>query len=164
MTDAHTVEPVSSEGLVSRCLSPVPHDFSQTHHPESAQPGSSALGTGMGMRMLYARFDLRTSFFPNSRFNSTRVAQDGSRVCLFRCSLPPPHPSPPHPVDSQRVLADLPSFMLFRVHSPADNLPILYRPITMAVGSSTDDGPPYCPGAALPTFPGPRDQGLHRGL
>ena len=54
----------------------------------------------MGLRMLCTRIALRTSVFPNSRFNSARVEQDGSRVCLFcvpldtplpLCLRPPPH-------------------------------------------------------------------------
>ena len=54
----------------------------------------------MGLRMLCTRIALRTSVFPNSRFNSARVEQDGSRVCLFCVPLDTPLPlflrPPPH--------------------------------------------------------------------
>lgn len=127
MAEAHVVGPVSF-WRAGFDFSPrlFRMTFSRPIIRSRPQPGSSALGqVTWVLRVRYARIEVRTSIFPNSRFNLTRVVQDGSRVCLF--TLPPCHPLDPlvHPsppssvvlVHQRRCPADLPSVMLLRVDS-----------------------------------------------
>jgi len=159
------IQPLRSwfRSVASRVL----HDFHRSIVRSRAQPGSSALTTDMGLTMLYARIALRTSFFPNSRFNLTRVEQDGSRLCLFTLplahpslplSIPLPHPPPqggPGPSASACGSAQRHASQSRLVRLPQQTSPALCRPSVVAVRSSMSVVEGTRPGAASTHLSGP---------